>query len=771
MKNVLIVESPTKAKTIGKYLDKNFTIIPSFGHIRELPSKKNSVEPDNNFKMHYRVSPDSIKHVKEIIKAVKNADNLYLATDPDREGESISWHIVDELRSQNQINEKTRVYRISFNEITKQAIQNAIQNPKDINLNLVYAQQTRTALDYLVGFSISPILWTKLPGSRSAGRVQSVALRMICERENEIENFKKEEYWSISGNFLIEKNQEIFANLISYNGEKIEKLTIKNAEDAQKIVSELKKLDFKIKNISKKQSRRNPYPPFITSTLQQEASNSLNISPKKTMMIAQKLYEGIEIGGANVGLITYMRTDGVYISQDFIKSMRDFIHNSYGEKYLSEKPRIYKNKVKNAQEAHEAIRPTDITKTPESIRQYLDPLQFKLYNIIWRRTLASQMHEALFDQTSVLIEDLEKKSEFKCSGSIMAFDGFYKIYEYEEKDILIPNINLNDSCKLKDVDSKQHFTQPPPRFTEASIIKTLEEFGIGRPSTYASIISILQDRKYIVVEKKKLIPETRGRIVSAFLVLFFTKYVEYGFTANLEKLLDEISNGVNSSLKILNDFWNEFSTTTQNTKDQDRQLIVSAIESFMKNNIFPKDENGSPMEYCSKCKTGKIQLKFSKFGAFLGCSNYPTCNFTKSIDSANKQQAIEETSEKYPKILGEYQGTNISIRKGPYGPYLQHDSMNEKTPPKRISLSQYTDNIDLDYAIKLISLPIVIAKINRKNVTLDKKKYGFFIKYDNKNFSLKNIETSPFQLTTEEIKKIIEDKKTTTKKRQKRDKK
>ncbi|CAK8163476.1 DNA topoisomerase 1 [Candidatus Xenohaliotis californiensis] len=755
MKNIVVVESPTKAKTIERYLGKDFHVVASFGHIRELPSKKDSIDINNNFKMHYEITSHAEKHIKNITNAIKNATTIYLATDPDREGESISWHIIDELQLRNKIKPETIVHRICFNEITKNAIKNAIQKPQIINMDLVYAQQARRALDYLVGFQISPILWRKLPGSRSAGRVQSAALRLVCERESEIEKFKQEEYWDIFGNFkTIKKEQVLYATLIKINGKKLEKMSIKTQDMANDILTALNKETFTIGEVKKKSMKRNPYPPFITSTLQQEASNMLNMSPKKTMLIAQKLYEGVEIDGANIGLITYMRTDGTYISKDAVNDMFKFIQESYGNHYLPIKPRVYANKVKNAQEAHEAIRPTSISRTPEDLKIHLDADQFKIYNIIWCRALASQMKEAIFDQTIVSIVDKDNNIEFRCHGSIMSFDGFYKIYRHNEKNNIIPDVSLGEKCINEKLEKKQHFTQPPPRYTDASIIKTLEEFGIGRPSTYATIVSILQDRKYISVQKRKINPTMLGRLVNAFLILFFTKYIAYDFTAKLEEFLDEISNGKKSWLVFLQEFWHEFSPMIEITGQQSRQEVISAIEKLLKHVIFPKKESGEVENLCPKCKNGKLQLKLGKFGGFVGCSKYPECKFIQNISQITAQ---EQADDEYPKILEEKTDSSISLKKGPYGFYIQLDSK-DLDKPKRISISS-PQTIDLQYAKNLLSLPKFIGELNNEKIYLDKKKYGFFIKYGEKNYSIKD--SNPFKISIPEIQKIIqaEDKK------------
>lgn len=549
--NVVIVESPSKAKTINKYLGSGYTVLASFGHIRDLPSKDGSVDPDNNFAMHYTVPKESERHIKEIVKAVKNADTVYLATDPDREGEAISWHILEELKNRVKDLAQKKIVRVEFHEITKTAIQNAIAHPRSIATNLVNAQQARRALDYLVGFNLSPVLWRKVRGGLSAGRVQSVALRLICEREAEIEAFKSEEYWDIEADFFTPEHDVVTAKLSVFNGEKIEKFSFRNEKLAQSAVDMLANGSYCITDINKRQVKRNPQAPFITSTLQMEASRKLGFGARKTMQVAQKLYEGVQLGGETAGLITYMRTDATYLAQEAVTALRATIQQQFGANYVPEKPNVYKTKSQNAQEAHEAIRPTDPQRTPDAIRSYLSVDEYKLYDLIWKRTIACQMAQALLDQTTLTIATNGGQHQFRASGSIITFAGFLKVYrqglddgEHDENaENMLPPVNQNDVMALKQLKPEQHFTEPPPRFSEATLVKALEEHGIGRPSTYAAIVSTIRDRGYVRLENKRFMPEDVGRIVNKFLTEHFERYVDVGFTASMEGELDAVSRG------------------------------------------------------------------------------------------------------------------------------------------------------------------------------------------------------------------------------------
>ncbi|MDJ0625303.1 MAG: type I DNA topoisomerase [Candidatus Caenarcaniphilales bacterium] len=681
MKNVVIVESPAKANTIGKYLGKDYEVLASYGHIRDLPSKDGSVDPDEDFSMKWEVDSKSKKRIDDISKAVKQSENLLLATDPDREGEAISWHVYEVLKDKNILKNKS-VKRVVFNEITKRAITDAIQKPREIHQSLVDAYMARRALDYLVGFTLSPVLWRKLPGSRSAGRVQSVALRLICDREFDIEVFKPQEYWSIDADLETSNQNPFSAHLIELSGKKIERLTINNRAYADEAVEKIKDGNFSIESIEKKQVKRNPYPPFITSTLQQEASRKLGFSATKTMQIAQRLYEGIQLDGETVGLITYMRTDGVNLASEAVASMRDYIKTEYGENYLPEAPRTFKSKVVNAQEAHEAIRPTAISRTPKSVIQYLDNDQLRLYELIWKRALACQMSNALFDQVAVDITSEDKSVKLRANGSVMIFDGFIKLYsedkdeksEGDDGDRRLPRMEEGEKITCLGVNPEQHFTKPPPRYTEASLIKKLEELGIGRPSTYASIIRILQDRNYVQMEGKRFIPEDRGRLVTSFLCSFFDKYVEYSFTARLEEKLDEISSNKTTSKRVLTEFWKDFKDAVESTKDLSITLVLDKLDEALGEHFFPKseDENKDPRK-CPKCEDGKLGLRLGKYGAFIGCSNYPDCKFTKQLKVSDGNNDELDALASSPVELGNDPETNkvVYLCKGPYGFYVQ----------------------------------------------------------------------------------------------------
>jgi len=732
---LVIVESPAKAKTINKYLGNEYKVLASFGHIRDLPSKNGSVDPAQDFAMHWELSERAEKTLKEITAALKGAKTVYLATDPDREGEAISWHIKEYFKEKNLI-KNIEIKRVTFNEITKSSVLYAFQHPRDIDIPLVDAYLARRALDYLVGFTLSPVLWRKLPGSRSAGRVQSVALRLICSREEEIEQFINEEYWSIETELKTTAGKGFGARLSYLDGDKIEKMTIKNETQAMTAVGKIKGQNLHVASVEKKQVKRNPAAPFITSTLQQEAARKLRFGASKTMRIAQKLYEGVDIGGDTVGLITYMRTDGVNLSNEATESVRKLIENKFGENYLPKAPRIYKSKVKNAQEAHEAIRPTDVFRAPEEVARYLSDEELKLYELIWKRTITCQMESAVLDQAAVDIANENKKVVLRATGSIIAFDGFLKLYHEDEDDgeekeeaeeeKRLPPLKEGDKVDLENVIPSQHFTQAPPRYTEASLVKALEELGIGRPSTYASILQVLQDRNYVTLDQRRFIPDSRGRIVTSFLTNFFHKYVEYGFTANLEEQLDEITEGSVEYKKMLREFWADFSKAIEEAQGLSITEVIDKLDSDLEKYLYP--EGGEHKRRCPKCTDGTLSLKLGKFGAFIGCSHYPECKYTKPVLSAGGD--APEVSE--PKEIGLHPTTGrmITLRQGPYGAYLQMDAEEQaavveapqeftksgkpkkvkkiKAPtPKRSPLPKgYTaDSLTLELAVKLLGLP------------------------------------------------------------------
>lgn len=720
MTSVVVVESPAKAKTINKYLGDDYVVLASYGHIRDLPSKNGSVDPDGDFAMKWEIDSRGKKHVDEIAKAVKKADSLYLATDPDREGEAISWHVKEVLEDKKLLTGKT-VKRVVFNEITKDAVQEAFNNPRELDIELVDAYMARRALDYLVGFTLSPVLWRKLPGSRSAGRVQSVALRLICERELDIEMFKPEEYWSVDATFQTPRGDNFKASLTRLNSEKVSKFTINSEDLANQAVAAIEAREFSTGEIERKQTRRYPAPPFTTSTMQQEASRKLYFGARKTMQTAQNLYEGVRIGGETVGLITYMRTDGVQMAREAISAARNVIQETHGSKYLPSTPREYKSKAKNAQEAHEAIRPTDVRRTPDSVAQYLNPDQLKLYTLIWKRTLASQMEAAVLDQVGVDLFSADRAVAFRATGSVIAFDGFMKLYREGEDDKkddddskrILPALNEGESLGREEVHPEQHFTQPPPRFSEASLVKKLEELGIGRPSTYASIISVLQDRNYVRIDKRRFIPEDRGRLVTTFLSSFFERYVEYDFTADLEAKLDDVSGGQLAWKQVLVDFWRDFKAKVDDTKDLSVRNVLDVLNEELRPHFFPERADGSDARSCPKCKTGELSIKLGRHGAFLGCSSYPECNFTTPLGA---DPALNELGEG-PKELGKDPETGklITMRQGPYGPYIQlgEEELDgkKKIKPKRASLPQGVDpaEMDLEKALGLMSLPRLVG--------------------------------------------------------------
>jgi DNA topoisomerase-1 len=779
MKNLLIVESPAKAKTIEKYLGKDYVVMASFGHIRDLPSKDGSVEPDKDFAMHYEISAKSNKHVKEIVEKAKFCEKLILAPDPDREGESIAWHVLEILKQKKAIKSSTKVERVVFNAITKNSVLEAIKQPREIDMDLVNAQQARRALDYLVGFTLSPILWRKLPGSRSAGRVQSVALRLICDREEEIENFKSEEYWDIKVNLKNNAKESFFASLVEVEGKKLEKFSIQNQIEAEKISKILESKQYQVVKITKKQSKRKPNAPFTTSSLQQEAARKLGFSAKKTMMIAQKLYEGFTVAGVSQGLITYMRTDSVEISPEGIAGARNSIVENYGKNYLSPEINSFKSKVKNAQEAHEGIRPTDFSLTPAKLTKYIDEDHLALYDLIWKRMLASQMADVVFDQVVADIETLPNYAKCRAVGSVIKFDGFYKIYhedldddKQDEETKKLPELSEEEKLVLLNIQPNQHFTEPLPRYSEASLVKKLEELGIGRPSTYASIISVLQDRGYVKLEKKRFFPEERGRIVTTFLKEFFKKYVEYDYTANLEDELDIVSNGKMDWKKFLSKFWKDFNGNIKDVEKKPFGEVLEILNQKIANHIFPRDESGKIDNNCPSCKKGNLGLRLGKFGAFIGCSNYPDCKNTMQIfdkaDGDNSQEKQIEQKERFePRTLGNdpKTGFEIIVKIGPYGPYLElvgseikvaedkkikkptkatktSKAKKEKTPkPKRISIPKNLDPnlIDLKTAQNLLSLPreVGIHPETGEKIVANVGPYGPYLLHNKKFTSVK----------------------------------
>jgi DNA topoisomerase I len=762
---VVIVESPAKAKTINKYLGRDYRVLASFGHVRDLPSKDGSVQPENDFAMNWEVEGRGQKQLREIAEAVKDADKLILATDPDREGEAISWHIIEALKARRALS-KVPFERVAFNEITKRAVLDAINNPRTIDQELVDAYLARRALDYLVGFTLSPVLWRKLPGSRSAGRVQSVALRLICEREAEIEAFKAREYWTIEVDFTAPDGSTFTARLTHLDGKKLDKFDLGDEAAAQAAAAKVRAgAPFKVASVERKSVKRHPFPPFTTSTLQQEASRKLGFGASHTMRIAQRLYEGVDIDGETVGIITYMRTDGVALAQDAIEASRKLIGEQYGREFLPDVPRIYKSTAKNAQEAHEAIRPTDLFRRPDRIRRYLREEEAALYDLIWKRTLASQMESAELDQVAIDIESADRKTVLRTTGSVVKFAGFLTLYQEDRDDPTddedsgrrLPNLKSDDPVKEGTVKPEQHFTQPPPRYSEASLIKRLEELGIGRPSTYTSILQTLEDRSYVRLEKKRLIPEDRGRIVTAFLTNFFDRYVEYGFTADLEEKLDDISGGRAQWKDVLRDFWLDFSRLHQPANDEDagalpsmddavsfldsgigkRSVVIDTLNEALAPHFFPPTADGRDTRVCPACKNGQLGIKLGKTGAFIGCSNYPECRYTRPLAVANG----EESEQVGPAELGvdPKSGKNVSLRKGPYGHYVQLDEAGDEKP-KRVSLPRGVtpEQMTLDLALGLLSLPRVVGDHpeTRKPIMAGIGRFGPYLQHDGKYKSI-----------------------------------
>lgn len=713
---LVIVESPAKAKTINKYLGSGYDVIASFGHIRDLPSKDGSVEPDNDFSMHWETDARAKERIKEISEKVKKSDGVILATDPDREGEAISWHICEVLRAKKLLG-KVPVSRVTFNAITKEAVLTAMKNPREINQELVDAYLARRALDYLVGFSLSPVLWRKLPGARSAGRVQSVALRLVVEREQEIEAFISEEYWSVLAD--VNKAQSFETRLVSLNGKKLGKHDILNEEMASAASDLIKRSKYTIGSIEAKPIKRHPSPPFTTSTLQQEAARKLHFSTKRTMDIAQKLYEGVDIGGETVGLITYMRTDGVSMDNDAIFSARGVITAKFSEEYVPEKPRFYSVKAKNAQEAHEAIRPTDFKRTPASLK--LEGDMAKLYDLIWKRAVASQMQSATIERTTIDLEASDNNSILRANGQVILFDGFLGLYQEgsdekaDDEDAKLPKLNIGDNIDIINVKTIEHHTEPPPRFSEASLVKRMEEIGIGRPSTYASTLSVLQDREYMRLEKNRFSPETKGRLVISFLESFFGKYIEYDFTAQLEEKLDLVSAGSLEYKTLLREFWEDFSKGISDISDIRITQVIDALNEKMSGFLFPKID-GVFNRKCPSCDTGELSLKISRYGSFTGCSNYPECKFTRQLGPDADPESTGSTLTAEGKNLGiePETGLMISLRSGRFGPYVQlgdDPEKGSKEKPKRASIPKgwNAETLNYDEALKLISLPRIIG--------------------------------------------------------------
>jgi DNA topoisomerase-1 len=715
--NLVVVESPAKAKTINKYLGRGYEVLASYGHVRDLPPKNGSVDPDADFRMIWEVDAKAQKRLNDIARAAKDADRVILATDPDREGEAISWHVLEVLKQKKALNGQP-IDRVVFNAITKQAVTEAMAHPRRIDQALVDAYLARRALDYLVGFTISPVLWRKLPGARSAGRVQSVALRLVCDRELEIEKFVRREYWSLVATLATPRNDTFEARLVGADGKKLQRLDIGLGAEAEAFKQALETAAFTVASVEAKPVKRHPQPPFTTSTLQQEASRKFGFAPAHTMRVAQRLYEGIEIGGEAVGLITYMRTDGVQIADEAIGAVRRVIEADYGAKYVPHAPRRYETKAKNAQEAHEAIRPTELTRRPSEAKGFLDADQARLYELIWLRTVASQMESAELERTTIDItaKVASRLLELRATGTVVKFDGFLTLYQEgqdedpdDEEARRLPPMSAGEPLTKRSIAATQHFTEPPPRYSEASLIKRMEELGIGRPSTYASIMQVLKDRKYVRLDKRRLYPEDRGRIVVAFLESFFTKYVEYDFTADLEEKLDLISNNEVAWRDVLRDFWRDFIGTVDEIKDLKISQVIDALDELLAPHLFPPNADGSDPRQCPGCSGGRLTLKLSKFGAFIGCSNYPECRYTRPLTTPADGSGLIGT-----KKLGEdpTTGLEVTLRAGRFGPYVQLGEAVEGEKPKRAGLPKGTapDEVDLERALMLLSLPREVGR-------------------------------------------------------------
>ncbi|MBM05136.1 MAG: DNA topoisomerase I [Oceanibulbus sp.] len=727
---VVVVESPAKAKTINKYLGDNYTVLASYGHVRDLPPKDGSVDTDADFDMKWEVASDSKKHVKAIADALANDNALILATDPDREGEAISWHLQEALTKRKSIKKDTPVSRVVFNQITKKAVTEAMENPRQVDMPLVEAYLARRALDYLVGFNLSPVLWRKLPGAKSAGRVQSVTLRLIVEREMEIEAFRAREYWSVKALLATPRGQEFEARLVSLAGKKLDRFDLADATQAEMAVQAITSRALKVMNVEAKPASRNPSAPFMTSTLQQEASRKFSMGARQTMSTAQRLYEA--------GHITYMRTDGIDMAPEAVTMARDAIKDRFGADYVPKEPRIYKNKAKNAQEPHECIRPTDMTKDAKALK--LDADQAKLYDLIWKRTLACQMESARLERTTVEVGSDDGQVGLRANGQVVLFDGFLRVYEegrddvVDEDDKRLPQINNGDAMDKRSVTPEQHFTQPPPRYTEATLVKRMEELGIGRPSTYASIVTTIQDREYVRKDGNRLIPEDKGRLVTAFLENYFRRYVGYDFTADLEDQLDKVSAGDAAYKEVLRRFWRDFSAAIAETSELRITEVLEKINEVLEPHLFPPTEDGSDPRLCPNCEIGRLSMRTARSGgAFIGCSNYPECRYTRPFgppDPEAEASAIPPDG----KLLGEDQGDEIRVFKGRFGPYVQRGPVteeNKKPPRQSIPKDWPAEEVTLEQGIMLLSLPRQIGPHPEDGVMVWSNigRYGPYIKH------------------------------------------
>jgi DNA topoisomerase-1 len=741
--NVVVVESPAKAKTINKYLGSGFTVLASYGHVRDLPSKDGSVQPDADFAMSWEVDAKSAKRLSDITNALKGADKLILATDPDREGEAISWHVLEVLNRKKALKD-TKVERVTFNAITKSAVQEAMANPRAIDMELVEAYLARRALDYLVGFSLSPVLWRKLPGAKSAGRVQSVALRLVVDREIEIEAFKTQEYWTVEAD-VSAGSDPFLARLVKHDGKALKKFDLGDEASAHLARTAVQAAAFKIASVERKPTKRTPPPPFTTSTLQQEASRKLGFNAQRTMQAAQKLYEGVDIGGETTGLITYMRTDGVQAAPEALNEARDVIGAIYGREYVPESARHYKTKAKNAQEAHEAIRPTSLNRNPGKLR--LEGDLGRLYELIWKRMIASQMEAARIEKTTIELDSSDGRTGLRATGQVVQFPGYLAVYEEgrddtgaeDEDSARLPAVNEGADARVLAARADQHFTEPPPRYSEASLVKKMEELGIGRPSTYASVLTVLRDRAYVRMDKNRFIPEDKGRLVTAFLEQFFARYVEYDFTAALEEKLDLVSAGELDWKALLREFWTDFNAAIGEIGELRTTHVLDALNEALGPHIFPAKEDGSDPRACPTCGTGQLSLKTGKFGAFIGCSNYPECRFTRPIaqadDEANGENADRELG------IDPKTGETVWLKNGRFGPYVEAVGAEK---PRRASLPKLWPpaSMDIDKALRLLNLPREVGQHpeDGKPILAGIGRYGPYVQHDGTYANLENAE-------------------------------
>ncbi|MFN4091988.1 MAG: type I DNA topoisomerase [Brevundimonas sp.] len=731
--NLVIVESPAKAKTINKYLGSGFEVLASYGHVRDLPSKDGSVLPDEDFAMQWEIDVKASKRMSEIAEAAKRADRVILATDPDREGEAISWHVLEILTKKKALKD-TAVERVTFNAITKSAVLEAMAHPRQLDMELVEAYLARRALDYLVGFTLSPVLWRKLPGARSAGRVQSVALRIVVDRELEIEKFRPQEYWSVEAD-LAANSPPFTTRLVKHDGKRIQRLDIKSEAMATAAREAIAGGDFTIRSIEKKPVRRFPSPPFTTSTLQQEAARKLGFDAQRTMRAAQKLYEGVDETG---GLITYMRTDGVQTTPEGIAQAREVIGDRFGPAFVPAEARYYKTKAKNAQEAHEAIRPTNIARHPDSLRLESD-LQ-RLYELIWKRMVASQMEAARLDRTTVDVETPDGLTGLRATGQVVTFDGFLAVYEEgrdekqkgaetdeEDDSTRLPALKEGAKARVEAIRTEQHFTEPPPRFSEATLVKKLEELGIGRPSTYASILTTLRDREYVRMDKNRFVPEDNGRLVTAFLEQFFGQWVQYDFTAALENQLDEVSSGDLDWKALLRDFWGQLKPATAGMLE--RQGVIDELDAAIGPFLFPPKDDGTDPRLCPACGTGRLHLKasFKMRSSFIGCSNYPECRYTRGFGGAANEA---ETGSDRELGIDPATGLAVGLKIGRFGPYVETANPGEEKP-KRSSLPKGWSpaSLTLEQALRLLALPreVGVHPEDGKMITAGLGRYGPFV--------------------------------------------